>query len=165
VQTIAPATAVQGDGLAGVPISDASCRRQLGGREPSKPHEPAYGADRSRRSRAKTPGITTLPPWESRPEGVAKHSAGQREAEGVVLMHNVGDEAEAGTVVKQAKGRGDQCLNVLFRRMHIALFETSDCSEILLLESSEHSSYSSVVLRSFCTLEGQVLWGKPGTEK
>jgi hypothetical protein len=52
--------------------------------------------------------IANRPPREARPERVAQRAAGQREAERVVLVHHVGDEAEAGVLVEQGEGGGGQ---------------------------------------------------------
>jgi hypothetical protein len=48
--------------------------------------------------------VTGRPPREARPERVAQRTAGQREAERVVLVNRIGDEAEAAPRVEQAEG-------------------------------------------------------------
>jgi hypothetical protein len=45
---------------------------------------------------------------EPHPQRVAQRPAGQREAERVVLVHQVGDEAEAAAGVEQTEGGGGQ---------------------------------------------------------
>jgi hypothetical protein len=46
------------------------------------------------------------PPREVLPERVAQRAAGQRQAERVVLVHRVGDEAEAAARVEQLEAPG-----------------------------------------------------------
>jgi hypothetical protein len=50
--------------------------------------------------------VAGRPRQEALPERVAQRAAGQREAERVVLVHRVGDEAEAGVLVGQ-RAHGD----------------------------------------------------------
>ena len=52
--------------------------------------------------------VAGRPRREARPERVAQRAAGQREAERVVLVHRVGDEAEAAAGVDHGEGRGGQ---------------------------------------------------------
>jgi hypothetical protein len=47
--------------------------------------------------------VAGWPPWEARPERVAQRTTGQREAERVVLVHRVGDKAQAAPGVEQAE--------------------------------------------------------------
>jgi hypothetical protein len=48
---------------------------------------------------------------EARPQRIAQRAAGQREAEHVVFVHRIGDEAEAAPRVKQAEGwRARECM-------------------------------------------------------
>ena len=91
------------------------------------PHRPHHRRVPCAHPRARV-RVAGRPHWEARPERVTQRAAGEREAERVVLVHRVGDEAEAAPRVEQAEGwraraahETDECLLEAAALAHLSL--------------------------------------------
>ena len=71
------------------------------------PHRPHHRRVPCAHPRARV-RVAGRPHWEARPERVTQRAAGEREAERVVLVHRVGDRAEAAAGVEQGEGGGGE---------------------------------------------------------